>query len=115
MGDETVGAKNAHTQVTHKGPEQHDGFSMGGNEESVTITTWQSIETAPKDGTTILACIPNCDAATCRWTIDPITNRGQWHTEYADAYEDDDELHSALNGSQYEPKYWMEIPECPKQ
>lgn len=76
-------------------------------------TTWLPIETAPKDGSTILACVKKFEATTCRWVHDPIADKGQWHTEYVDIYEDDDELHNALSASKYEPTHWMRLPEPP--
>lgn len=64
---------------------------------------WQPIETAPKDGTTILTCMGLHD-----WDIE-ICKFATWHPDVpVRAY-----WRNTLNGQKTEPKYWIPLPPRP--
>jgi hypothetical protein len=62
------------------------------------VTTWQPIETAPKDGRRVLTVRGNGYVGVMQWHATP----GRW---FADAY-------IALTEAQ--PTHWMPLPEAPK-
>jgi hypothetical protein len=61
--------------------------------QPVPVSTWQPIETAPKDGTCILAVFPS-KSLRIAWYA-----RGRWT---------DDNLHGLID-----PEYWQPLPELP--
>lgn len=75
---------------------------------------WEKIETAPKDGTTILACVAPYEASTCRWVKTPMERSG-WCCEYPEAFEDEYAFEDYMAGSSYEPTHWMPLPPPPKE
>lgn len=65
--------------------------------------TWQTIESAPKDGTEILAW-DGYDMTTVSW-FQATPKYGAWHLVAAGAYAED---------CDWEPTHWMPLPEEPK-
>lgn len=73
---------------------------------------WRGIESAPRDGTSILACIPRfrpsqvqwlCHDDKCGWARDP------------EDYPDEDSFATEFHSSDYCPTAWMPLPEGPTQ
>lgn len=66
-------------------------------------TTWQPIETAPKDGTSFMVYCDDGSMTTCAWK--------DWAQDFrlvhVGTYADDGELNS-------NPSYWMQLPDEPK-
>ena len=72
---------------------------------------WQTIDSAPKDGTHILACrmwfIPQIvkwvdHDGLAKWSIDP------------EHFMEEEHFHEYHIGTRYEPTHWMPLPEGPK-
>jgi hypothetical protein len=64
------------------------------------MTEWQSIETAPKDGTEIIVCSDTgCVRCNVAWVKRPRAGE-RWE-------------HFALGALRFDPILWMHIPEAP--
>jgi hypothetical protein len=65
---------------------------------------WQPIETAPKDGTTILGA--DFCSFTNQWNISTVSWDGAWSLVITGAYAEDDK---------WNPTHWMPLPTPPEQ
>ena len=70
------------------------------------MSEWQPIETAPKDGTTILV---NDTTGTCPWAAARYSAFHEWSGW---AYDDDILQDACPNGPQ--PTHWFDVPEAPQ-
>lgn len=75
------------------------------------MTTWQSISTAPKDGTEILFLVPNLYSRpkvfVGNWDVDKYAKKPipRWSTS--------DRLYSRGDALRHQPSHWMPIPVLP--
>ena len=67
---------------------------------------WQPIDTAPKDGTSVLLCVA---------PFKPLVGRFDRRLGWVDFDEDEDSLRSLWieEGTDYEPTHWMPLPPPP--
>jgi hypothetical protein len=72
---------------------------------------WQPIETAPKDGTRILAVIPGFAVSIAWWFHDA----QKWMTTDAEDYPDDESWNYTVANTEYQPTHWMPLPAAPSQ
>jgi len=69
------------------------------------VSPWQHIDSAPKDGTHILAW-DNRDMETVFWWKSEIDGRGYWSLVFCGAYAEDGE---------WWPTYWTRLPIPPNE
>lgn len=69
------------------------------------MSDWRPIETAPKDGTFILAVIAGFKPAVVRFMCAP--GRSDW-------IDSSDNWTSDIGGPFWEPTHWMPLPDSPK-
>lgn len=87
--------------------DENKGRAAATSELSAGLGAWQPIETAPKDGTTVIVFVPpgkyhSGRTVTVRWTERDI---GYWHVD------DGKRGPFPLRGG--EPTHWMPLPEAP--
>jgi len=70
---------------------------------------WKPIETAPKDGTRILAVVIGYRVCISYWFVDA----GKWMTLDSEDFSDDEEWNKEITDTFYSPNYWMPLPEAP--
>lgn len=73
---------------------------------------WQPIETAPKDGTTVLLYRPTA----LRWCV---VDKGRWetqkyHSKPSPYWSSDQKLPTVAEQRSWEPTHWMPLPEPPE-
>lgn len=84
------------------------------------MTEWQPIESAPKDGTEILACVNGFVPAVAWWEelpddiMEHISEREKWRSVEAAEFETEEQWMEHWTGSWYEPTHWMPLPEPPE-
>ena len=86
----------------------------------VAAPKWEPIETAPKDGTWVLAVashIADVTPAVAHWETFPqpllYAPQSQWRTDEAGDYLDDAAWEEAWRAVRYEPTHWMPLPAPP--
>jgi hypothetical protein len=83
------------------------------------MAEWQPIETAPMDGTYVLALVnaPGVTPAVAKWETYPeglgSTPRSQWRIREAEDFGTDDEWREDWIEARYEPTHWMPLPKPP--
>jgi hypothetical protein len=75
------------------------------------MTTWQPIDTSPKDGTVILVYPPTWKDRTCsmaKWDTDQYATRPRpyWHRL--------DDMNRTTISRNNPPTHWMPLPEAPQ-
>ncbi len=78
-----------------------------------TWPAWHPIETAPKDGTFMLLCMPCAVPGVGQWQKSPWGHEGWKLTEPGD-FQDDDALLADWENTSYQPTHWMPLPAAPQ-
>ncbi len=69
---------------------------------------WLPIETAPKDGRSILLCRAGYEPGSGSWYA------SQWITVMPEDFETDEQFQEHLSGTEYKPTHWMPLPDPPQ-
>lgn len=82
--------------------------------------TWRPIETAPDDGTSILALVRGAERPVVAWYEKfprelNYAPRLQWRFLDAEEFESDEAWEENWRESRYEPDFWLPIPDLPME
>ena len=83
------------------------------------MNKWQPIETAPKDGTRVLACKLGFNVCIAWWEKLPddvlahIKTREKWRNIDVEEFVSEDLWVDDWTSTWYEPTHWMPLPEPP--
>lgn len=74
------------------------------------VTKWQLIGSAPKDGTSILACITGFEPSIVKWVS--YAGEARWHTD-PESFLDESSFDEHWHATNYEPTHWLPIQRGP--
>lgn len=76
------------------------------------MSKWQPIETAPRDGTEVLACIVGFAPSLVRWLSH--NGKSMWSVD-PETFMDEDHFHEYFMGTSYDPTHWQPLPPPPQE
>ena len=71
------------------------------------VPPWQSIETAPKDGTSVLCMREGYQPGVYQWRT--IGDQSKW-TQDPETFMEEEHFMEYWGGTEYKPDYWMPLP-----
>ena len=74
------------------------------------VQGWQPIESAPKDGTSILACVSGYVPSQVQWV--EFDGVGKWSDD-PEMFMEEYHFRAYFSGTAYDPTHWMPLPTSP--